>query len=51
LRAFAQGQPVGAMLWRLRQYYLDTQHTILAVNDSLYGLGDIFLVLPPLLTT
>jgi hypothetical protein len=32
LREFAQGHPVDEILRRLRRYYLDTHHTILAFN-------------------
>lgn len=46
MRAFAQGQPVGAILWQLRQHYLDTHHTILGFNYSLYCLGDVRLAKP-----
>jgi hypothetical protein len=49
LQQFAQGRPVGEILWRLRRHYLDKHHTILAFNYSLYCLGDVRLV-PPLLT-
>lgn len=50
MRLFAQGQPVGEILWRLRRQYLDTHHTILAFNYSLYCLGDVRLAPPPLST-
>lgn len=50
LRAFAQGQPVGEILWRLRRFYLDTHHTILGFNYSLYCLGDVRLAKPLLAT-
>jgi hypothetical protein len=48
LRDFAAGRPVGEILWRLRRYYLDTHHTILAFNYSLYCLSDVHLARPPL---
>jgi hypothetical protein len=48
LRAFAEGRPIGEILWRLRRYYLDTHHTILAFNYSLYCLSDVHLARPPL---
>lgn len=41
---FWQGQPVGQILWQLRRHYLDTHHTILGFNYSLYGLGAVRLV-------
>lgn len=41
LRMFAEGIPVGEILWRLRRHYLDTHHTILGFNYSLYCLGDV----------
>ena len=46
LRAFARGQPVGEILWQLRRQYLDTQHTILGFNYSLYCAGDVRLAKP-----
>jgi hypothetical protein len=44
LEAFAAGQPVGDILWRLRRHYLDTHHNILAFNYSLYCPGAVRLV-------
>lgn len=44
LTAFAAGQPVGDILWRLRRYYLDTHHNILGCNYSLYCPGEVRLV-------
>jgi hypothetical protein len=41
LTAFADGQPVGDILWHLRRHYLDTHHNILAFNYSLYCPGDV----------
>jgi hypothetical protein len=41
LEAFAIGQPVGDILWRLRRHYLDTHHNVLAFNYSLYGPGGV----------
>jgi hypothetical protein len=38
---FWQGRPAGQILWQLRRHYLDTHHTILGFNYSLYGLGAI----------
>jgi hypothetical protein len=46
LRAFARGQEVGEILWRLRRHYLETHHNILAFNYSLYGLGEVRLATP-----
>ena len=46
LRQFAQGRPVGEILWRLRRHYLDTHHTILVFNYSLYCLGEVCLARP-----
>jgi hypothetical protein len=43
-QAFVQGQPVGQILWQLRREFLDTHHTILGFNYSLYGDGDVHLV-------
>jgi hypothetical protein len=45
LEAFAAGQPVGDILWRLRRHYLDTHHNILAFNYSLYCRGDVRVIL------
>ncbi len=41
IEAFAAGQPVGEILWHLRQHYLDTHHNILAFNYSLYCPGNV----------
>jgi hypothetical protein len=49
LHEFAHGHPVGEIFWRLRRHYLDTHHTILAFNYSLYCLGEVRLG-PPLPT-
>jgi hypothetical protein len=46
LRQFAQGRPVGEILWQLRRRYLDEHHTILAFNYSLYCLGEVRLAQP-----
>jgi hypothetical protein len=46
LRQFAQGRPVGEILWQLRRHYLDRHHTILAFNYSLYCLGEVRLAQP-----
>jgi hypothetical protein len=43
---FGQGEPVGAILWKLRRHYLDTHHTILGFNYSLYCPGDVRLAQP-----
>ncbi|NJN67053.1 MAG: caspase family protein [Chloroflexaceae bacterium] len=41
LEAFAAGQEVGEILWRLRRHYLDAHHNILAFNYSLYCPGGV----------
>jgi hypothetical protein len=46
LRMFGAGQPVGAILWRLRQHYLQEHNNILAFNYSLYCSGDVRLAEP-----
>jgi hypothetical protein len=46
LRSFAEGEPVGQILWKLRRHYLNHHHTILAFNYSLYGLNEIRLATP-----
>lgn len=40
LEAFARGEAVGAILWRLRRHYLATHQNILAFSYTLYGTGD-----------
>ncbi len=46
LRMFGAGQPVGAILWQLRQHYLKEHNNILAFNYSLYCPGDVRLAEP-----
>ncbi len=41
LTQFAQGRPVGQILWDLRRKYLDENHNILAFNYTLYSLSEV----------
>lgn len=51
MRYFAQGLPVGTILWQLRRAYLERANNILGFGYSLYGLSEMRLaqplVLPP----
>lgn len=46
MRLFAEGRPVGEILWLLRRHYIDTHHSILAFNYTLYGLDEVQLAKP-----